>query len=122
MSPPRSVFPAGSWFDDLKAHGAEALYFEDTSAIIEYLGRTAREGDVIAVLSNGGFDNIHARLLERLRQVKEAGLTVICFPPQHLRAGVGSVGVVTRKAPGLHIGLGMMCCRSPCHGRSYRFL
>jgi UDP-N-acetylmuramate: L-alanyl-gamma-D-glutamyl-meso-diaminopimelate ligase len=26
-----------------------------------------REGDVVAILSNGGFDNVHTRLLKQLR-------------------------------------------------------
>jgi len=65
---PEQRFSCRQLVDDLKGKGAEANYFEDTSSIIEYLYLTAREGDVIAVLSNGGFDNIHARLLEKLQQ------------------------------------------------------
>ncbi len=30
---------------------------------------TLKEGDVVAILSNGGFDNIHSRLLEKLGAV-----------------------------------------------------
>ena len=65
---PEERFSCRQLVDDLKDNGAEALYFADTSTIIEHLGQTTRQGDVIAVLSNGGFDNIHVRLLERLRQ------------------------------------------------------
>jgi UDP-N-acetylmuramate: L-alanyl-gamma-D-glutamyl-meso-diaminopimelate ligase len=65
---PEERFSCRQLVDDLKSKGAEAAYFADTAAIIEYLARTAREGDVVAVLSNGGFDNIHSRLLERLGQ------------------------------------------------------
>ena len=32
-----------------------------------------REGDVVAILSNGGFDNIHARLLEQIKARPHAG-------------------------------------------------
>ncbi len=51
---------------DLKQRGKDAHFFADTDSIIEYLAREAKSGDLILVMSNGGFDNIHARLLERL--------------------------------------------------------
>ncbi len=51
---------------DLKARGKAAAYFPDTEAIIDFLLRESHHGDVLLVMSNGGFDNIHARLLERL--------------------------------------------------------
>jgi UDP-N-acetylmuramate: L-alanyl-gamma-D-glutamyl-meso-diaminopimelate ligase len=35
-------------------------------AIIARLKPLAKEGDVVIVFSNGGFDGIHAKLLERL--------------------------------------------------------
>ena len=47
---------------------AEAL--PDTEAILTRLGKILQPGDVVAILSNGGFDNIHARLLEQLRAKK----------------------------------------------------
>jgi len=52
--------------DDLKNQGQEAQFFSDTETIIEYLAAEARRGDLILVMSNGGFDNIHERLLEAL--------------------------------------------------------
>ncbi len=51
---------------DLVARGRDALYFADTDQILDHLSRSATAGDVIAILSNGGFDNIHARLLDLL--------------------------------------------------------
>ncbi len=51
---------------DLRNRGKEAYYFRDTDAIIDYLAKAAKPGDVILIMSNGGFDNIHERLLERL--------------------------------------------------------
>jgi UDP-N-acetylmuramate: L-alanyl-gamma-D-glutamyl-meso-diaminopimelate ligase len=51
---------------DLRRRGKEAYYFPDTDAIIGHLVTLANEGDIIVVMSNGGFDNIHARLLDRL--------------------------------------------------------
>jgi len=51
---------------DLAARGKDARYFGTTEEIIAYLVSHTRPGDVIAILSNGGFDNIHVRLLDRL--------------------------------------------------------
>jgi UDP-N-acetylmuramate: L-alanyl-gamma-D-glutamyl-meso-diaminopimelate ligase len=51
---------------DIEKRGNAAHYFEDTDAIIAFLVDKARAQDVILVMSNGGFDNIHARLLEAL--------------------------------------------------------
>lgn len=52
---------------DLRSQGLHAQDFTGTDAIIEYLVQHARSGDKVVILSNGGFDNIHSRLLERLR-------------------------------------------------------
>jgi len=52
--------------EDLVQRGIRAKYFPDTDAVIAYLVAHARSGDVLAILSNGGFDNIHARLLAAL--------------------------------------------------------
>jgi UDP-N-acetylmuramate: L-alanyl-gamma-D-glutamyl-meso-diaminopimelate ligase len=48
---------------------AQAL---ETSAILEHLKATAASGDVILIMSNGKFDNLHERLLKVLNS--EAGL------------------------------------------------
>lgn len=64
--PPEEQFSSVQLVESLKDRGREAYYFADTGAIIDYLVGAARPGDVIAVLSNGGFDNIHEWLLARL--------------------------------------------------------
>jgi UDP-N-acetylmuramate: L-alanyl-gamma-D-glutamyl-meso-diaminopimelate ligase len=51
---------------DLKSQNKDAAYFPDTGAIIDFVGKAARAGDVVLVMSNGGFDNIHERLLNVL--------------------------------------------------------
>jgi UDP-N-acetylmuramate: L-alanyl-gamma-D-glutamyl-meso-diaminopimelate ligase len=64
--------PAGQRFsserlvNDLKMRGKNAHYFPDTDAIIDFLLKTAEPGDLILIMSNGGFDNIHQRLLDNL--------------------------------------------------------
>jgi len=40
--------------------------FDDTQAIIDYVSEEAKGGDTILIMSNGGFDNIHQRLLQQL--------------------------------------------------------
>ena len=52
---------------DLRDRKQQAQSFSDTDDILDYLQNSARPGDVIAILSNGGFDNIHDRLLAILQ-------------------------------------------------------
>jgi UDP-N-acetylmuramate: L-alanyl-gamma-D-glutamyl-meso-diaminopimelate ligase len=44
-----------------------ALCLEGAAAIVAHLAPVLREGDVVAVMSNGGFDRIHDKLLEALK-------------------------------------------------------
>lgn len=64
--PPGERFCSRQLVGDLKARGRDARYFQDTDEILEFLAAQARCGDVILVMSNGGFDNIHQRVLQRL--------------------------------------------------------
>jgi len=52
---------------DLVARGQRAHHVAGTAAMVDLVAREAREGDLVVVMSNGGFDNIHVRLLEALR-------------------------------------------------------
>ena len=52
--------------EDLKGRGKDAHFFPDTDAILDFLTAEARSGDMILIMSNGGFDNIHQRLLDLL--------------------------------------------------------
>jgi len=51
---------------DIAATGKPAFYEPDVEQIIARVKELARPGDVVAVFSNGGFDNIHSRLLAAL--------------------------------------------------------
>jgi UDP-N-acetylmuramate: L-alanyl-gamma-D-glutamyl-meso-diaminopimelate ligase len=51
---------------DLRLRGKDATHFEDTESIIDDLVESSMRGDVILIMSNGGFDNIHERLLGEL--------------------------------------------------------
>jgi UDP-N-acetylmuramate: L-alanyl-gamma-D-glutamyl-meso-diaminopimelate ligase len=48
------------------ASGKEAYHEPDVDAIIDRLKQRARSGDAVIIFSNGGFDGIHAKLLDRL--------------------------------------------------------
>ena len=65
--PPDQLFSSVKLVQDLDAQGTSAHYFAETAHIIDYLEEFSETGDVIAILSNGGFDNIHERLLSTLR-------------------------------------------------------
>ena len=51
----------------LKSLGTDAKVIEDTQAIIDIIGAKAQAHDIILILSNGGFDNIHQRLLTQMQ-------------------------------------------------------
>jgi UDP-N-acetylmuramate: L-alanyl-gamma-D-glutamyl-meso-diaminopimelate ligase len=51
----------------IAADGRPAFYEPDAAHIIEKLVPLLKENDVVAIFSNGGFDGIHGKLLERLR-------------------------------------------------------
>ena len=51
---------------DIRAEGKEAAYLPDADSIVAHLKHHARGGDVICVLSNGGFGGIHGKLLASL--------------------------------------------------------
>jgi len=64
--PPEESLSIEELVDDLASRGIEAQVLPSADAIIEYLGRTARPGDVITVMSNGSFEGLPRRLVERL--------------------------------------------------------
>ncbi|MEW6518485.1 MAG: UDP-N-acetylmuramate:L-alanyl-gamma-D-glutamyl-meso-diaminopimelate ligase [Thermodesulfobacteriota bacterium] len=72
---PLAALPADQRFSatelvaGLRDRGVDGHYFPDTERILTYLADIIRPADVVAILSNGGFDNIHERLLARLNQL-----------------------------------------------------
>ena len=52
--------------DDITSGGRAAAYLPDAEAIVEHLRRNVQGGDVVCVFSNGGFGDIHNKLLRRL--------------------------------------------------------
>ena len=54
---------------DIAARGRPALCLDGADEIVRHLAPELREGDVVAVMSNGGFGGIHDKLLETLKAV-----------------------------------------------------
>ncbi|HEX7997575.1 MAG TPA: UDP-N-acetylmuramate:L-alanyl-gamma-D-glutamyl-meso-diaminopimelate ligase [Pyrinomonadaceae bacterium] len=52
---------------DIKAQGKPALSIEGADEIVRHLTPELRAGDVVAIMSNGGFGGIHDKLLQALR-------------------------------------------------------
>lgn len=67
--PPAERFSSPKLVQDLTAKGLNALYCPNTQDLIQHLLSEARRGDVILVMSNGGFDNVIDRLLERMENL-----------------------------------------------------
>ena len=53
--------------DDVSAGGKPALAITDVKEIVAALSNELRSGDVVAIMSNGGFDGIHEKLLAALK-------------------------------------------------------
>jgi len=53
---------------ELKRAGKDAMLLPNADAIVETIVPELRAGDVVAILSNGGFDGIYEKLPQRLEQ------------------------------------------------------
>ena len=53
--------------DAIAKAGPPAFYEQNADAIVDRIVPMLRPKDIVAVFSNGGFDNIHEKLLERLK-------------------------------------------------------
>jgi UDP-N-acetylmuramate: L-alanyl-gamma-D-glutamyl-meso-diaminopimelate ligase len=51
---------------DLKGSGKDARFIPRVDDIVTTVAKEARDGDLVVVMSNGGFDNIHQKLLTAL--------------------------------------------------------
>jgi UDP-N-acetylmuramate: L-alanyl-gamma-D-glutamyl-meso-diaminopimelate ligase len=52
---------------DVKKQGRQARYFETADEIVSTITPELRAGDVVAILSNGGFGNIYEKLPQQLK-------------------------------------------------------
>lgn len=58
---------------DLQAQGKAAFSIEGAEAIIAHLAPELRPGDVVVIMSNGGFGGIHQKMLDAIEARKSAG-------------------------------------------------
>jgi len=58
---------------DIQKHGRRARLAADAEAIVEMIAPEMRGGDVVAILSNGGFGGIYEKLPARLRALSGEG-------------------------------------------------
>jgi UDP-N-acetylmuramate: L-alanyl-gamma-D-glutamyl-meso-diaminopimelate ligase len=52
--------------NDLRTEGVEARYIPQVDDIVRSVARDGRDGDLVIIMSNGGFDDIHQKLLTAL--------------------------------------------------------
>jgi UDP-N-acetylmuramate: L-alanyl-gamma-D-glutamyl-meso-diaminopimelate ligase len=71
--PPEARFSPQTLVEALRKHGVDAWFYPTTEEIMHHLCRDAQTTDVILIMSNGGFDNIHQRLLTALEHVPAHG-------------------------------------------------
>lgn len=64
--PPGERFSSKRLVGDLNKKGLKAFYFVNTDQVLEALAGEGQRGDVVLIMSNGGFDNLPRRLLKRL--------------------------------------------------------
>lgn len=58
---------------NIKLQGKPALSFPDADTIVEHLAPELKSGDVVAIMSNGGFGGIHDKILDVLKKNQENG-------------------------------------------------
>ncbi len=64
--PEEERFSTQTLVSDIEKRGKKACHFKTADAVLEYLIQELKERDLVLIMSNGGFDNLHARLLEKL--------------------------------------------------------
>jgi UDP-N-acetylmuramate: L-alanyl-gamma-D-glutamyl-meso-diaminopimelate ligase len=64
------VLDVGELVHDIELQGKPALSFPDADSIVEHLAPELKEGDVVAIMSNGGFGGIHDKILNVLKDGK----------------------------------------------------
>ena len=74
----RSTLPESERLDavqlvhDLEARGQQARHIPDIDTIVDTVVREHRAGDVVVLMSNGGFGGIHGKLLNALNESARA--------------------------------------------------
>jgi UDP-N-acetylmuramate: L-alanyl-gamma-D-glutamyl-meso-diaminopimelate ligase len=56
---------------EIERNGCRVRLLPDADTIVQTVAPEMRSGDVVAILSNGGFGGIYEKLPERLRELAE---------------------------------------------------
>jgi UDP-N-acetylmuramate: L-alanyl-gamma-D-glutamyl-meso-diaminopimelate ligase len=64
---PNDRFSVDELIHDLKAQDTDAHQLKGVDAIVKYIGKNSHAGDVVLIMSNGGFDGIYQKLLNALQ-------------------------------------------------------
>ena len=64
--PEKERFSPERLAEDICKRGGAAHHFHDPGQVIDFLALELKPKDIVLVMSNGGFGNIHQRILERL--------------------------------------------------------
>jgi UDP-N-acetylmuramate: L-alanyl-gamma-D-glutamyl-meso-diaminopimelate ligase len=66
--PPDERLSESQLVDDLGQQGVHARHLPDVEAIVTAVAREARDGELIVIMSNGGFGGIHGKLLAAIKE------------------------------------------------------
>jgi UDP-N-acetylmuramate: L-alanyl-gamma-D-glutamyl-meso-diaminopimelate ligase len=72
--------------NQIQSHGRRARIIPEVDSIVRLIAPELRPGDVVAVLSNGGFDGIYEKLPQRIKAVAAAGHAPPLFPEASSKA------------------------------------
>jgi len=61
---------------DVQRHGSRARLITDADEIVKTIAPEMGNGDVVAILSNGGFGGIYEKLPARLRALTEGSTSI----------------------------------------------
>jgi UDP-N-acetylmuramate: L-alanyl-gamma-D-glutamyl-meso-diaminopimelate ligase len=61
-------FSSDQLVQDLRQQGVEAYHISGVEQIVKYLTDHLQSGDIVLIMSNGGFGGIHDKLIETLRE------------------------------------------------------
>jgi UDP-N-acetylmuramate: L-alanyl-gamma-D-glutamyl-meso-diaminopimelate ligase len=62
------VLDTNELIEQIKLQGKPSFSFPDADAIVAHLAPELKEGDVVAIMSNGGFGGIHDKILNVLKE------------------------------------------------------
>ena len=63
----KDKFSTEKLVSDIEEKGVEAYHFKNYQAVINFLIPRLKSEDLVLIMSNGGFDNIHVKLLEKIK-------------------------------------------------------